>query len=94
MLIGRPAAYYSTPVTKTHDNKPVATPAVPRWFKGCPADGWVRVTSGEAMVGLFNLETAVELRNTRKARKRIPVDQRVGYMPGGEWLYTQRRKST
>ncbi len=54
MLIGRPAAYYSTPVTKTHDNKPVATPAVPRWFKGFPADGWVRVTSGEAMAGLFN----------------------------------------
>ena len=53
MLIGNPSAYYSTPVTRTHDNKPVEPPAVPRWCKGFPADRWVQVSAGEALVGLF-----------------------------------------
>jgi len=53
MLIGHPLAFYSTPVTKTHDNKPLDKPAVPRWFKPLPADLWVQVTGGEAMVGVF-----------------------------------------
>jgi len=53
MLIGSPSAFYSTPVNKTPDNKPVPAPAVPRWFKPFPADCWVQPVSGEAMIGLF-----------------------------------------
>jgi hypothetical protein len=52
-LIGHPAAFYSTPVTRTHDNKPLDKPGVPRWFKPLPADLWVQITGGEAMIGLF-----------------------------------------
>lgn len=53
MLIGHPSAYYSTPVTRTHANKPVDPAAVPRSCAGFPVDCWVQVTSGEALVGLF-----------------------------------------
>jgi hypothetical protein len=51
--IGPCLAYYSTPVTKTHDNKPLDKPAIPRWFNPFPPDHWAQATSGEAMVGFF-----------------------------------------
>jgi hypothetical protein len=60
MLIGTPTAYYSTPVTKTHDDKPIDKPAVPRWFDGIPADFWVQVAGGEAMIGAFKYEDGTD----------------------------------
>ncbi len=53
MAIGMPTNVYSTVVTKTHDNKPIDKPAVPRWFKGFPSDFWTQVSGGEAMLGFF-----------------------------------------
>jgi|GEM_PF-1381228 len=54
MLIGLPTHIFSTPTTKTHDNKPLPNPAIPRWFKPIPQDFWTQVTGGEAMLGFFD----------------------------------------
>lgn len=51
--IGMPRDVFSTVVTRAYDNKPVEPTAVPRWFKPFPADYWLQVTSGEAMLGFF-----------------------------------------
>ena len=50
--IRRPSAVYSTPTTKTPDNKD-KEPGVPPHCTPFPDDGWVQVTRGEAVVGLF-----------------------------------------
>ena len=52
MRLGRPTAVYSTPTTKTPDNKD-KEPGVPPHCTPFPDDGWVQVTRGEAVVGLF-----------------------------------------
>ena len=59
MRIGHPSDYYSTPVTRSHDNKPVEK-GIPRWFEPFPEDHWARVTSGEAMVGFFKYEDGTD----------------------------------
>jgi len=54
MRIGLPYAIYSTPVTRTHDDKPLEAPAVPRWSKPFPPDFPVQPVLGEAMFGFYH----------------------------------------
>lgn len=56
MKIGLPTAVYSTPITKTAKDRPTGseTPIVPPpEFKPIPADHWVSVARGEAILGVF-----------------------------------------
>jgi len=57
--IGHPLAYYSTPITKDHANKPCKQ-GIPRWFKPVPTDHWAQVTSGEAVVGFFRYKDGTD----------------------------------
>jgi len=52
MRIGRPTAVYSTPTTKTADDKDKEA-GVPPHCTPFPGDCWLQVTRGEAVVGLF-----------------------------------------
>lgn len=54
--IGRPGAVYSTPTTKTHDNKD-KNRDVPWRLKPFPEDFWFRVAQGEAVAGFFAYPT-------------------------------------
>ena len=50
--IGRPLAVYSTPTVKTQENKDKPLD-VPHRLPAFPADSWLQVESGEAVVGFF-----------------------------------------
>lgn len=53
--IDKPTAVYSTPTTRTMDDKE-KKPDVPRPLTPFPADCWAQVKSGEAMVGFFKYD--------------------------------------
>jgi hypothetical protein len=61
--IGRPSAVYSTPTTKTHDNKDrsekdrAINKGVPWALDPFPEDHWLKVLEGEAVVGFFRYPT-------------------------------------
>jgi hypothetical protein len=55
MKIGRPVAVYSTPTTKTPDNRDKARD-VPKPLKPIPEDHWAQVKSGEALLGFFTYD--------------------------------------
>jgi hypothetical protein len=55
MKLGLPTNVYSTTITKTAKDRPTgsATPTVPLEFKPIPADHWVKIVRGEAIMGAF-----------------------------------------
>jgi hypothetical protein len=59
--IGRPTEVFSTPTTKTHDNKPRDKTKdkddVPWRLPGFPKDFWFRVEAGEVLAGFFRYPT-------------------------------------
>jgi len=58
MKLGNPTAVYSTPTTRTLNDRPKAdpAPAVPPPLEAIPQGHWLRVTSGQAVLGLFQDE--------------------------------------
>ncbi len=54
--IGKPRAVYSTPMTRTMDDKP-GPGTVPRPLKAFPKEEWAQVISGEAFVGIFKYDS-------------------------------------
>ncbi|MFW6161815.1 MAG: hypothetical protein ACODAJ_03545 [Planctomycetota bacterium] len=52
MRIGRPLAVYSTPTSRTPDNRD-KEPGIPQHLTPFPADHWLQVKQGEAVVGFF-----------------------------------------
>ncbi len=54
--IGNPTAVFSTPMTKTAKDDPIESdkPYIPPELKAVPADYWVQVEAGEALMGVFN----------------------------------------
>ena len=57
--LGKPMAVYSTPMTRTMDDKDRAKD-VPRPLTPFPEDHWARVTSGEAFVGVFKYDSGAD----------------------------------
>lgn len=55
--LDNPTAVYSTPITLTAKNRPTgADPAVPAEFEPIPADAPVQITSGEAVMGVYEAD--------------------------------------
>jgi hypothetical protein len=79
--IGRPSAVYSTPTTRTHDNKPrsekerAANKGVPWNLHAFPDGFWFTIPEGEALAGFFRYpsgEDAVFVANHNAfARQRV-----------------------
>ena len=57
--IGKPMAVYSTPMTRTMDDKERAKD-VPRPLTAFPDDHWATVASGEAFVGVFKYDSGAD----------------------------------
>lgn len=55
MKIGNPRAVYSAPITKTAKDRPTGAdkPTVPDGLAPVPADSWLQIKSGEAVIGVF-----------------------------------------
>jgi hypothetical protein len=58
--IGKPMAVYSTPMTRTMDDKPRQNKDVPRPLTTFPDDHWAQITSGEAFVGVFKYDSGAD----------------------------------
>ena len=57
--LGKPIAVYSTPMTRTMDDKERAKD-VPRPLTAFPDDHWATVASGEAFVGVFKYDSGAD----------------------------------
>jgi len=52
MKVGRPVAVYATPTARDPENKPKER-GLPEHLAGLPADHWLQVEQGEALLGFF-----------------------------------------
>ena len=77
MLIGSPSVFYSTPVSKTPDDKPIDPAALPRWFKAFPPDCWVQPETGEVMAGLFKYADGTDATFVASHNALVPQEVRL-----------------